>query len=377
VVKTILQRLGKGLTRDMATIRRRASGSWEIIIQRKGVLPKPHYASADTEEAARIYALGIERLLDQGILPVELQELAPVPVQFVDTWARQYLVQVSISESDRLLLNAMLPKLATFKITRLNSAWAQDWVTEMKRIDKLSPNSIRHKVGAVARLFDWCLRNEWLGSNPLRLLPKRYASYTSSDGNKKIDIERDRRLHPGEHEKILWVLAGNFPKGSLRGITTTDLQAWKLLFTLAVETAMRLREMYTLSLEQLDLGKKTIFLDKTKNGDKRQVPLSSIALAALTDWDPHSDLIFPFWDGRQESLNHTTIKLSRKWKAIVKIAGCDDLHFHDLRHEAVCRLYERTSLGDVQIAKISGHKDLRMLKRYANIRGSDLAEMLW
>ena len=47
----------------MATIRRRASGSWEIIIQRKGVLPKPHYASADTEEAARIYALGIERLL--------------------------------------------------------------------------------------------------------------------------------------------------------------------------------------------------------------------------------------------------------------------------------------------------------------------------
>lgn len=48
----------------MATIRRRTSGSWEIIIQRKGVLPKPHYASADTEEAARIYALGVERLLD-------------------------------------------------------------------------------------------------------------------------------------------------------------------------------------------------------------------------------------------------------------------------------------------------------------------------
>jgi integrase len=59
------------------------------------------------------------------------------------------------------------------------------------------------------------------------------------------------------------------------------------------------------------------------------------------------------------------------------VGGCDDLRFHDLRHEAVCRLYERTRLGDVQIARITGHKDLRMLKRYSNLRGSDLAEMLW
>ena len=313
----------------MATIRKRASGSWEIIIQYKGGLPKPHYASADTEEAARVYALGVERLLDQGILPVELQESTPAPVKFVDTWARQYLVQVSISESDRLLLNAMLPKLATFKISQLNSAWAQDWVTEMKRIDKLSPCSIRHKVGTLARLLDWCLRNEWLGSNPLRLLPKRYASYTDSDGDKKIDTERDRRLHPGEYEKILWVLAGNFSEGVQRGITTNDRLAWELLFTLAIETAMRLREMYTLSIGQVDLGKKTIFLDKTKNGDKRQVPLSSVALAALTGWNSHNDLIFPFWDGKQESLRHTTMKLSRKWTAIARLAGCEDLHFHD------------------------------------------------
>ena len=64
----------------MATIRRRASGSWEIIIQRKGILPKPHYASADTEEAARVYALGVERLLDQGILPLNYRNLLQRPL---------------------------------------------------------------------------------------------------------------------------------------------------------------------------------------------------------------------------------------------------------------------------------------------------------
>ncbi|WP_027149459.1 site-specific integrase [Methylobacter tundripaludum] len=361
----------------MATIRQRSAGSWEIIIRRKGILPKPHYASAETEDEARAYAVGVERLLDQGILPVELQDSAPPAVPTVDVWARQYLVQVSISESDRLLLNAMLPKLTTFKTAQINIAWAQAWVSEMKQKDRLSPSSIRHKVGAVARLLDWCLRNEWLGANPLRMLSKRYASYTASDGDKKTDTERDRRLLSGEHEKIIWVLDGNFPKGVQRGITMNDRLAWHLLFTLAVETAMRLREMYTLSIDQVDLDKKTIFLDKTKNGSKRQVPLSSVALAALEAWKPKGDLIFPFWDGQHESLRKTTMKLSRKWTTIARLAGCDDLHFHDLRHEAVCRLYERTRMTDLQIAKISGHKDLRSLSRYANLRGSDLSEMLW
>ncbi|KJV05562.1 tyrosine-type recombinase/integrase [Methylocucumis oryzae] len=71
------------------------------------------------------------------------------------------------------------------------------------------------------------------------------------------------------------------------------------------------------------------------------------------------------------------MRLSRKWATIAQLAGCDGLHFHDLRHEAVCRLYEKTTLTDLQIAKISGHKDLKMLKRYSNLRGSDLAERLW
>lgn len=42
-----------------------------------------------------------------------------------------------------------------------------------------------------------------------------------------------------------------------------------------------------------------------------------------------------------------------------------------------CRLYEKTNLSDVQIARITGHKDLRMLRRYASLRGSDLAAALW
>ena len=51
--------------------------------------------------------------------------------------------------------------------------------------------------------------------------------------------------------------------------------------------------------------------------------------------------------------------------------------FHDLRHHAVCQFYEKTKLSDVQIARITGHRDPRMLLRYASLRGSDLAQALW
>ena len=55
---------------------------------------------------------------------------------------------------------------------------------------------------------------------------------------------------------------------------------------------------------------------------------------------------------------------------------CSDFHFHDLRHEATCRFYETTTLTDVEVSLITGHKDLRMLRRYANLRGSHLARRI-
>lgn len=363
----------------MATIRQRTSGSFEIIIRRKGVLTKPHYASADTREEAEQYAQTVEGLLDQGIVPTELLE-TPMPVKRVhlDEWGRRYLCEVSVSDSDRVLLNALLPLMASWPVDGLSMEWAHRWVRGMKVNDKLAPGSIRHKVGAVARMLDWCVRMNWLSVNPLRMLPKRYASYALGDGVKREDTERERRLLPGEEDKILWLLSGNIPEGKERGLDRDDLADWRLLFRLALETAMRLRELYTLQWSQVALAERTIFLDKTKNGSKRQVPLSSVAVTLLTDADQaYGDFVFPWWDGRASSLRSTTNRLSQKWSRIAALSGCEDLHFHDLRHEATSRFYERTTMTDLQIAKITGHKDLRMLARYSNLRGSQLSEMLW
>lgn len=120
----------------------------------------------------------------------------------------------------------MFDTLSSWPVSAINMQWAQSWVSYMKQRDRLAPSSIRHKVGAVAR----CLRNEWLNINPLRMLPKRYASYTPADGEKREDVERDRRLLPGGYERILCVLEGNFPPEKQRGIAMNDRLAmrWRL-----------------------------------------------------------------------------------------------------------------------------------------------------
>ncbi len=53
------------------------------------------------------------------------------------------------------------------------------------------------------------------------------------------------------------------------------------------------------------------------------------------------------------------------WQRLLKRTGIDDLHFHDLRHEAISRLFEM-GLTAPEVASISGHRDLRMLMRYAH-----------
>ncbi|MDH3639273.1 MAG: tyrosine-type recombinase/integrase, partial [Gammaproteobacteria bacterium] len=63
------------------------------------------------------------------------------------------------------------------------------------------------------------------------------------------------------------------------------------------------------------------------------------------------------------------------WHRTLASAGIEGLRFHDLRHEAVSRLVE-AGLGDQEVAAISGHKSMQMLRRYTHLRAEDLVRRL-
>lgn len=371
--------------------KRQRGNAWEYVFKKAGVLDRPLYLTFESEEEGDTYAKKLEALLDRGIVPTEHQTASRLTN--ISALVTQYLREAPVKPKDRGVLDTVTKTVGSTDLTAINAAWVDNWITKMKREDKLAPATIRAKVGALARCTDWGMRKGLLlmPDHPLRTLPDGYAQYTELDtalaGEKRIDVERDRRLERGEFDKILAVIdAGELPRKQ-RPYKLEYQPALKTLLLVAVESAMRLREMFTLTLDQVDLDRRTVFLDRTKNGDKRQVPLSSVALAGLKDYmkvreiplGHLADAVFPWWEGKSDKRSLDTVSdfLSKLYINIFETAGCADLKFHDMRHEATSRLFERTSMSETEIMKITGHKTQRMLMRYANLRASTLADKLW
>jgi integrase len=102
-------------------------------------------------------------------------------------------------------------------------------------------------------------------------------------------------------------------------------------------------------------------LSESKNGYSRTIPLTPKALQILTSVEPSSDQVFP-----------TTANAVRlNWQRITQDAKIENLHFHDLRHEAISRFFER-GLTLPEVSQMSGHRDARMLFRYAHADSGQL-----
>lgn len=388
----------------MATKRLRSSGKWEVTVKNKRYFEKPQYFQFDTEEEADAWSENIESQMAQGIDPKDLHigQMMTKAYTTLKSLILDYEHKAAVGVEDKNLLAVLAERIGHTKFERITIQWSEAWVSDMKLKENLAPTTIRHYVGALARCFDWASRRgvTQVVRNPLRLLPKGYSTYTDRDIaylsvkglGPKANTRRDRRLEEGEENAIRLTMAGAKREDRERAMEMPYREALIFMFDLALESAMRMREIYTLTLDQADLKKRTFFLDKTKNGSSRQVPMTTVIAQKLEDYVKlvasgglegytfgEDYRLFPWWNGdrSQKSLTATTSLVSGQFRRIFEYAGLTDFHFHDLRHEATSRMFERTTLDYLQIAKITGHKDPRMLMVYANLRASDLADKLW
>ena len=104
-----------------------------------------------------------------------------------------------------------------------------------------------------------------------------------------------------------------------------------------------------------------MLIPQTKNGHPRTIPLTKRALYILNN----TELPFPY----------TANALKLAWNRLKKKGNIEDLHFHDLRHEAISRFFEK-GLSIPEVALISGHKDVRMLFRYTHLKAEDILRKL-
>jgi integrase len=147
----------------------------------------------------------------------------------------------------------------------------------------------------------------------------------------------------------------------------TKSQEVALAFLVALRSAMRAGEILSLGNKTLDLQKRVATVSHKMEyltGRPRQVPLTRHAARLLR---PVAD--------REQCFTVTSDSLDALFRKAKRSLGIEDLHFHDSRAEALTRLSRKVDV--MTLAKISGHKDLRLLQEvYYRESSEDIAARL-
>ncbi|MBN6739927.1 site-specific integrase [Acidithiobacillus sp. MC6.1] len=315
---------------------------WQAKVRKKGYPTQTHVFRSKRE--AQEWAAIIESEMARGIW----KDRSEAESTTLKDCLERYLVEVMPSkksakpEINRLRQWMERPIALQFMAAIRGKDVAMS-IRDMEAEGKGS-NTIRLHLAVLSHLYR-VARTEWGMDdlvNPVELVRKP-----------RLPQGRDRRLTGDEEERLLTAC----------NVVNTELAA---IMQLAIETGMRQGEIMGITWDNVSITKCQVFLPDTKNGTARTVPLSSKALAVLSSL-PHR------MDGRVWSYTQDGMRAS--WAKALKRAGITGLTFHDLRHEATSRLFEK-GLNPMQVAAITGHKTLQMLKRYTHLRAEDLVKLL-
>ncbi|MBU2843573.1 site-specific integrase [Acidithiobacillus thiooxidans] len=237
----------------------------------------------------------------------------------------------------------MMRPIASRFMASIRGRDVADAIREMESEGK-SPNTIRLHLALLSHLFA-VAKVEWEMEgldNPVESVRKP-----------KLPQGRDRRLVDDEEPRLLAACQSVNP----------ELAA---IARFAIETGMRQGEIIGMTWDMVELRKHVVHLPDTKNGEARDVPLSTAAEQVLTALPRH--LHGKVWTYTQDGMRAS-------WRRALTHARITGLKFHDLRHEATSRFFEK-GLREMQVAAITGHKTLQMLKRYTHLKAEDLAKLL-
>ena len=140
----------------------------------------------------------------------------------------------------------------------------------------------------------------------------------------------------------------------------------KPIVTMALNAGLRRGEILSLKWENIDLKHGFILLDKTKNGERREIPINTTLHDTLTGIKRRLDVPWVFHDALTGS-PYGDIKNS--FNGAYRRAGIKDFHFHDLRHPFASHLV-MAGIDITTVKELLGHKTLTMTLRYTHLAPS-------
>lgn len=204
---------------------------------------------------------------------------------------------------------------------------------------KKAPATINRELATLKKAFNLAVREwEWCRENPV-----------SRVSMEREHNKRDRWLTDEEEERLL-----------------KECPAWlREIVLFALHTGMRMGEILELTWRSVDLGRRTVTVFRSKNGERRTLPLNQTVLAMLKEKAKirslQTDLLFP----STARTRIDTCNLDHTFRAAVERATIEGFRFHDLRHTFATRLVQGGA-DLYQVQRLLGHKSPMMTQRYAH-----------
>lgn len=326
----------------MASIRQRGE-TWQARVIRKGYPPEVRTFSNRAD--ARRWAAEVEAAMQRGQHHANAGTNAETMRQALERYAWEVSPGKRGGKDEIIRIRAIQrSKLAGFALVNLTPQAVAQFRDERLRCVKAG--AVIRDLALISSVINHA-RREWglTIENPCELVRKPAAP-----------PGRSRVLTATEERNLLCALQ---PIGRR--------SPWAFAATqLALETAMRRGELLALDWRHVDLEARTAFLPLTKNGMTRTVPLSTRAVAVLSATPG---------ERTGPVLKISAATLHQAFFRARKRAGIGDLHFHDLRHTAATRLAAKLP-NVIELAAVTGHQTVQMLKRYYHPDATVLARKL-
>jgi len=338
----------------MATIQNRGAYQWRAMVRRKGypVQTRTFEKQADAEKWAR----DVESQMDKGVFVDRSLSERETLKDVIERYLKNETPKHKGAEAEKLRLEKFKrdeKKLCDYAMANLRTEHFEKYRDD--RLEAVKPGTVKRELNLLHSVIEHSRRRLALLENPV-----------SDVKRPKVRDERITRFQKGEEKRLMAALdecRNKFVKPAV---------------IVALETAMRRGELLSLKWEDVHLKERTAQLHDTKNGEHRDVPLTKVAVTELKKLKQERERKQA--EDKVVSLDQRVFPISAEslknaWERARERAGLEHINFHDLRHEAISRLFEAGF--DAQVVRaVSGHKDMQSLKRYVNLKASDLAKLI-
>lgn len=318
----------------MATIRKRGS-NYHVQIRKNG-LPQIT-KSFSSRELAQTFIKETESRIERGLYTDYSLAESTTLANLIELYEREILPEKKARGKDVYSNKRIIQTLGQYTLNQLHPHVISEYRQE--RLKQVSSGTVRRELALLSRMLTACEKDFGIylpHGNPVMKIKKP-----------KENPARDRRPTDAELDALL-----------------NDPNPISFIVELAIETGMRRGEIAGIEEQHL-IGITQLHIPETKTDTPRTIPLTEKAYRGVQQLLEHKE--------KHQSLSPGSITYA--FIRACKRHGITGLRFHDLRHEATSRFFE-LGLNPMEVASITGHQDLRMLRRYSHIRPEHLLAKL-